>query len=443
MRVAVVNQFSSAGGGARFTRALVSALAAEIPDIEIGLFADAANAARDAVDELFADIPGVTVVPVHRTPSRSAAVTERGTIGRAYWWLRRKLKRVPLFTSLYYSAKAQADRLTPGWSDFALDSEAVSLLEQYDVIYLAWPYYIEPRRFTRPVVVTMHDFNFKYPFGNFTPRMLAVVERQVPEWIGMAAAVVVSSQFMADELERFYPRLARQARVVRLTHFTITEALKEEMDETADALGLPDKFMLCASNTSSHKNLQVLLKAVGELKRRGRAIPLVLAGHGTDNIGLYGASNFPRNHPLYHYQVITRQLQEDELQVGRDIWPLGYVSDRQIDTLIKMARLVVSPSLYEAGSGPGVDAWSSGTPVAFSNIPPFVEHLHWLGTQAWVFDPHDASKMADVLDAAYTDDGTAIRMAAESREAISHRTWGQIAREYYEVFATAVDRHDG
>ena len=37
------------------------------------------------------------------------------------------------------------------------------------------------------------------------------------------------------------------------------------------------------------------------------------------------------------------------------------VGRKIVDALIKHAKAVVSPSLYEAGNGPGLDAWMQGT----------------------------------------------------------------------------------
>lgn len=441
MRIAVVNQFSSAGGGARFVRALVSALASTYDTVEIGLFQDATNLRRDSLPELFADRGQVKVIPLmNGLPITSVERRTGDRVNQAYMAVRRTLKKITPLTSLYYGAKARAERRTPGWADFQLDDETVRRLETYDIVYLAWPYFIEPVAFHVPLVATLHDFNFKYPFGNFTPKMLDAVERQVPGWLAEAASIVVSSEFMREEMEKFYPSKARRVDVVRLTTFSITTSSTSDFEALRRRLDLPREYVLCASNTAHHKNLLMLLKAAGELKKRNSLIPIAFAGHGTENLGRFAHSRFPQNHPMFAYQVMAEAILEAGLRPGHDIFPLGYVSDKEIDALIRHARLLVSPSLYEAGSGPAVDAWASGTPVAFSDIPPFLEQIEHLGTEAWTFDPLSPSSMADAIESATSQPKVSAAMAARSKTAIERRTWAQIAEDYMRIFERAAAR---
>jgi len=187
-----------------------------------------------------------------------------------------------------------------------------------------------------------------------------------------------------------------------------------------------------------HKNLAVALEAAGELKRRGLAVPLVLAGYGTERIGDYG--DVEEGHPLFEYGRLSRIAREQQLIKGVDLFTLGYVSDVEIDALIRHAMLLVAPSRYEAGSGPAVDAWSSGTPVVMSAIPPFLEQLDYLGTKAWTFDPDSPNELADAIEEAVGNPTLRDAIAAESRDAIARRTWTDIAREYRDVFDRVASR---
>jgi glycosyltransferase involved in cell wall biosynthesis len=169
-----------------------------------------------------------------------------------------------------------------------------------------------------------------------------------------------------------------------------------------------------------HKNVGPLIAAQARLRERFPGLRLVLTGVGTEaatgrstSIGSIRGASEP------------------------DVIGLGYVSNHEMDDLIGRAAVVVNPSLYEAGNGPGLDAWSRGTPVAMSDIPSFTEHLDVLGVEAAVFDPRDpediAAKLADVLD--HPDAWAAV--AARSKSAISGRTWDQVASEYLSVFDAA------
>jgi len=137
------------------------------------------------------------------------------------------------------------------------------------------------------------------------------------------------------------------------------------------------RYVFCGTHLTVHKNLGPLLAAHAIVRRRFPDVRLVLTGAGTEaasgvatSIGTIAAAEPP------------------------DVLGLGYVSNDQIDALIAHAAVVVNPSLYEAGNGPGVDAWSHGVPVAMSDIPSFREHLDVQGVRAVLFDPRDPADIA-------------------------------------------------
>ena len=73
-----------------------------------------------------------------------------------------------------------------------------------------------------------------------------------------------------------------------------------------------------------------------------------------------------------------------------------------MNALIMCASAVVNTSLYEAGNGPGIDAWALGVPVAMSDIPCFTEHIKYQNIRAELFDPRDprdiAAKILTILN---------------------------------------------
>src|SRR5574340_305029 len=122
-----------------------------------------------------------------------------------------------------------------------------------------------------------------------------------------------------------------------------------------------------------------------------------------------------------------------------DFNALGYVSNADVDALTSGADVVVSASRYEAGCGPAMDAWQAGAPVAFSNIPPFLEQMERFGPQAWVFDPLDPDDIAEKIRSAIYDTERSASMVEQSLKAFAVYTWDDVAREYYRVFAEAAE----
>ena len=162
---------------------------------------------------------------------------------------------------------------------------------------------------------------------------------------------------------------------------------------------------------------------------------LVITGQGTDVIGK--SHGLPADDPVH---LIEEAIAEHDLVEGEDYVVLGYVSNQDVDALTTGADAMVSASLYEAGCGPAMDAWQAGVPVVFSNIPPFMEQLRAFEVEAWVFDPHDPSSVADSIHGAVFDRERALQMAANSKAAFADYTWTDVARGYHRVFLEAVAR---
>ena len=437
MRIAIINQYSSAGGGSRFARALVAGLAQAEPVSSFDLFADARAVHRDGLVDLFAVYPNVRILPldggaivdVEQATGNSLVraardwAVQQGPILRAYRWAKVNILRRPLATPSL--------RLPP---------ETLRVLDTYDVVYLAWPYSIEPFEVDVPVVATFHDFNFKHEFGNYSPELRENTERDMRGWLATSVQPVSSTQFIADELCHYYPDHVREPQVVFLSTFAVHDPSRAQVTSVQAKFSLPSGYLVCPSNTSPHKNLAGLLRALGKLKREGQRIPLVLTGFGTDDLNRLAAGNRELR-ALYQATFDLHDVRiEEGLKLGEDVFALGFVSDLEMDALIRGASAVIAPSRYEAGSGPALDAWKLGTLVISSNIPPVLEQMEYLHTCAYLFDPDDPAQMADVILAAVADDEAASAMVIESLEGMAAYTWVDVASGYLEVFRDVSSR---
>ncbi|HAV31207.1 MAG TPA: hypothetical protein DC058_23370 [Planctomycetaceae bacterium] len=113
---------------------------------------------------------------------------------------------------------------------------------------------------------------------------------------------------------------------------------------------------------------------------------------------------------------------------------LGLVSDEDLIALMQRSRVLVNPSLSELNNGPGLDAWDIGCPVAMSRIPPFLEHLEFLGVRAQLFEPRCVFEIRDALDRVLSDPAGAMRDAAVSREQMRRWTWVDVSQRYADLF---------
>lgn len=442
MKVAVVFHVPSPGGLTRFTHAIIEGLIAADPTVSIDYFVSDRLLEAGRVPD-FSHTGRTRVIPISDPAVVDSNLDERH---RLLQWVNIKLSAHPRLhaaaRSLYLRAwplvaRVRAGKLVKRWYQFAFTPELLEQFRGYDVVYLPFPYYIDPAAIAAPVVGTFHDVNHKHFPENFEPSLVRQIDRQLDYWTRRANGVVVSTRFIEEDLIRHYPGAADRCSIVYVPPYNVAPLSEPARVAALAKFGLRDDgFLVYPSNQAHHKNLTGLVAAADVMKRQtGRLeYPIVFTGFGTDKLGTGQVRSF---------EEVDRFLSTSSLTVGEDVHGLGFVTDEEVDSLTRSARIVVSTSLYEAGCGPALDAWQFGVPVAFSDIPPFVEQLDALGVEAWVFDPRDPKDIARVLAAALADGNEALAMAARSREAIAGHTWARAGAEYLRIFERAVEHYRG
>lgn len=405
MRVAIVDHVGNPGGGSRYLRLLVRAIKQLRPQIELVFFGNPAAIRREKVREEWEPL-GIEVKAL-----------------RSLWFLDRKIwgiRGTELLFQLMQKKFSHKLSFLPYVLSGAIHKELEVRLKGFDLAFFPWPYFLQCPQIDCPMVGVFHDFNYRYNFNGmgFAPLNLQALHRDMPIWLERAKGVV-STAFMRDEMRKFFP--GRDAEVIPLAPMSAYSKMDlKEAQEVLAPLGLPKRYILYPTNISPHKNIGPLLSAVQVLYERGIEVPLVLVGYGTEALN-----------------GVACEIGIECRTEGKNVWGLGYVSNREIDALIQCAEVVVSTSLYEAGNGPGLDAWGKGVPVAMSKIPPYLEHLQYLGVKAKTFDPRNPFEIADRIAEILLHHVESKRDAEVSRAAISKRTWEDVARDYLRVFDEA------
>lgn len=391
-KLAIVLQHASTGGW-RYTKRLIEGLRQARPECEIVVYVGKALkhlCGEQSLQSVFSDLSvGVKAVPWLRP------VRDRSGFNRIASRIRSGLTYLPY-------------RL---WVDD---------LNKFDATFFAWPYGIECPPCSTPVAFIPHDFNYSHFVGTFieSPRTIASLRRQHQLWLERAHPIV-STQFIADELSRTFPGYHGSAKVIRLAQLGQMDSLKrDEALAIVERLGIVGDYLLCLNNISAHKNLGQLLAGFHYVSMKYPDLKLVLVGFGTE--GILGNVHTP-------YYL-------DWKSENGNVLGLGLRSDREVTALIRCAKLVVNASLYEAGNGSGLDAWSAGTPVAMSDIPAFKEQLQALDVRAETFNPRCCYEIRDALMRIIERPETAESNAEYSRKSMGRYTWKDVAMQYFEFF---------
>jgi len=414
MRVAVIDHVGNHGGGSRVVRSLLPALRRMHPQLELSYFGNPASIRRENLaDELSSH--GIRVLELQSLSLANSNSLRSEHVRRA----------IQLLQSRWLNGF--------NWLPEALSGNVAGEISRrvrgYDLAFYPWPFLLPLPKLDCPSVGLFHDFNFKYYFGGsfvFSPVQRAQLERQMPEWLEEVTPVV-STHFIASELAVFYPQAAHKTRVVPLAPLGGVELIETaRAQEIVRQLGVRAPYLLYPTHLCSHKNVGPLIAAQALLREQGRRIALVLTGAGTETV---------RGHA--HAVGVRLDLRDG------DVLGLGYVTNLQMDSLIQCAAAVVNPSLYEAGNGPGLDAWGRGVPVAMSDIPAFREHIDTLGVRAQLFDPRSpqdiAAKVATLLD----NPGRSRADALFSLQALRSMTWDRTASGYLNIFRDAIRASGG
>lgn len=403
MRLAVIDHILNPGGGVRVARSLLPAMKKIRPDLQITFFANEHGIKRDHLRE------ALEAHSIEISSLRSVKFSGMDLFGirgsrHVLSMIQRKLSKI--------------HSILPRSISGALQKELESVIKGFDFAFFTWPFHLNCPKLSCPMAGIFHDFNYKYYFSGNT--LHSSIEKflndQMPIWLA-SSTPIVSTEFMKSEVKKFYPEFAHKTKVVPIAPMsTISSIDIDQARETVKKLGIPKSYILCPTQTLGHKNAGPLISAQALLRKKGHSIALVFTGSGTEGISGKACEI-----------GVQRNLSP------QDTYGLGYVTNEQIDALIQCAAVVVNPSLYEGGNGPGFDAWARGVPVAMSSIPPFLEHILVHDVRAEIFDPRSPFDIFEKLDRILSDPKKAAEDASYSKKAISEFTWERTAAGYLSI----------
>lgn len=223
-----------------------------------------------------------------------------------------------------------------------------------------------------------------------------------------ASLVAVGSSWVKGDLERHLGIPAAKIAVIPLAPVTghYPSPAPEAIAAVRATLRLPERFVLYPAQTWPHKNHKRLLDALALLRdARGVEIPLVASGRLTP----------------FHAEIAAhaRRLGLEQVRF------VGFVAPEELRALYALARCVVVPTLFEAGSFPLWEAFDSGVPAACSTVTSLPRQA---GEAALLFDPEDARAMADAIRRLWDDEALRAELVARGRARLAHFTWDRTAR---------------
>jgi len=285
------------------------------------------------------------------------------------------------------------------------------------------PHYVLPPLTPCKSVVTIHDcIHLRFP--QYLRNKLGYGYARGSMWIATHRSnriLTVSEASKRDILDYFHVPPAK----IDVIYNGIDERFSAEPDpedvsRVRERYQLDAPFVLYAGNIKPHKNLERTIEAFQLL--RGDAgfgqVRLVIIG---DEIAKYAALR----HAVHRYKL------------HKYVRFFGFVPDRTLAILYRLAAVFVFPSLYEGFGLPPLEAMASGTPVITSNVSSLPEVV---GDAAILVNPLEPQAIAEAMrrvltDAAVRDDLRA-RGFARARQFSWERSIRRVREIYGEVLAT-------
>jgi len=263
-------------------------------------------------------------------------------------------------------------------------------------------------------VVTIHDtVPWTHP-ETLTPRGVRWHKAMTKRAHRYADAVVVPTHAVASELAELFPFGDR----LRVVGGAVSDDLRvpDDADAVADALDLPDRYVLSVGTVEPRKGLEPLIRALAHADAPD--LPLLVVGpEGWGDVRVADVA-------------AAAGLEPERVRT------LGFVSDAQLAVLLQRASVFVFPSLAEGFGLPVVEALSLGTPTIVSDAPALVE----VADEAAVVVPrHDAEgypeRLAQAMFQVVTDLELASRLGIAGLDRARAFSWRDSADKVWQLHA--------
>lgn len=220
--------------------------------------------------------------------------------------------------------------------------------------------------------------------------------------------IVTVSEFSRKDIISFVgipeDRITNTYQSVYLPESIMAKSDDAVADEVSRSFGLDYRsYYMFYGAIEPKKNISRLIDAYAA---SGSAFPLII-------VGALGWQYEAEIEKLKDDRFLYYQRQADRIVPNRRVWRIPYLPFSQLMTLVKGARGVLFPSLYEGFGLPVLEAMTLGTPVITSNVAALPEVS--AGAAALV-DPTDVDAITKAIRAFDHDDGLRQELALRGRK---------------------------
>ena len=196
---------------------------------------------------------------------------------------------------------------------------------------------------------------------------------------------------------------------------------EEHVVNTRERYQLSHSYLLYVGNIKPHKNLERLIEAFHLVRQQGRSeLELIIIGDEISKL-----------------QSLRRAVHKYDIH--RYVRFLGYVPDKTLAVLYRLASVFVFPSLYEGFGLPPLEAMASGTPVVTSNVSSLPEVV---GDAAVLVDPYSAEAIADGIMTVLRSTHLREDLRERGLERVKEYSWARSVQRVREIYGEVLVREE-
>lgn len=264
--------------------------------------------------------------------------------------------------------------------------------------------------FGRRRAITVHDLRAWDPeFGDEASR------RNVAENVSAAGVVFTSWKNPEQEIIARFPE-------VRDKLFRVPFPIMNEAVAVTDAPHDPsgERLIIYPAAVVPHKNHRILVDFVESY--RPADIKFLFTGNDQTEYGM--------------------KLRRDIEGKGLSPWFTfaGFLPSDELARNMKRSWALVMPSLYEAASGPVMEAMVSAVPVICADLPVFRDQISECGGDAVWFDPRAAESLNQAIETVRRDRRKSAEGASVGGRWYAELSWDTAAREYLNLIESRLVR---
>lgn len=305
---------------------------------------------------------------------------------------------------------------------FAFLGDVRPMIYKFKLDVLHFPTQVMPHfAWSLPTLISLHDLQHIHLPEFFSKKRIEEREFFYRLSASACSQIMVTFDHVKKDLVRHF-NISSEKLSVTSIGYEIPEELIEQADSyILDKLKIPPRFVLYPARTWKHKNHLFLLDALAlYIDKYDKEVFLVCAGGKNE-----------------YYKVIEEKVFEKGLEKNV-IFP-GYLSEKDLIFLFKKTALVVVPTLYEAGSGPLLQAIFLSTPVICSNVTSLPDVT---GDNRFVFDPTDKEELCELMHKMLTDENFRKENIKNSHKQAERFNWADVIKNFLAAYDKAIENYN-